>query len=478
MKAFKTTLFSLSKDRFLRNDEKYHKMLISGADNIFSTSIKENIRLSEVIQEDYTDFSYDDDIVYKGVPTGQTYIDEDGDIVDFQPVTKDDHPGRLKYSVNSDNILISSLRLAKSPALMFKNMDLSKYVFSNGFYIFKVKNGWNKKFVLYMLRSKRIKQLLDNNIYRGIGISAYRVDDLLSCSVKKVSAEAQTIALKRIESIEIQVRELKSKLLSPQDIMNDVFIQEFGIDLSALQSIDSCRTINLKFSEFKQNNVNVRFSYRWNKARLIQERLISMVDCCKSLGKYIIKAKNGWSPECDDNATSYKVLSLDALSADTNLNLSCVKASDVENKDIEQFTINNEDFLVSRGNGSDELVGLASIVHIQEEQESLIIYPDIMIRVELSEEIDKQYLAYMMNSSLGRLFFKYVSKGSNKKKITPLELEQFVLPLPEIKRQQSIVSEIKAIFEIQTEIKDKIASLRKEIDKIIEETIAECVEEK
>lgn len=195
-----------------------------------------------------------------------------------------------------------------------------------------------------------------------------------------------------------------------------------------------------------------------------------MVDCCKPLEKYIVEAKNGWSPECDENATSYKVLSLDALCHDTTLNLSCVKASNIERKDFEQFAINDGDFLVSRGNGSDELVGLASIAHIQE-QDSIIIYPDIMIKVELSPEIDKQYLAYAINSSFGRLFFKYVSKGSNKKKITPVELGQFILPLPDLKRQGKIVSSIKAIFDRQNEIKREIEKLRMEIDTIITETM-------
>ena len=164
MKIIQTTFSLLSKDRFLRNDEKYQVMVISNGNNIFDTPISENILLSDILEEEYETFLYEEGTKYKGIPTGQTYIDEDGDIVDFQVVTLDDHPGRIKYKVSNENILISSLRLAKSPALMFDKLDLSKYVFSNGFYVFKVKNGWNKRFVLYVLRSKKIKNLLDNHI--------------------------------------------------------------------------------------------------------------------------------------------------------------------------------------------------------------------------------------------------------------------------------------------------------------------------
>ena len=121
--------------------------------------------MENILSDDYTLFDYQEDEEYKGIPTGQTYLDEDGYIREFQPVTAENHPGRLKYKVSNDNILISSLRLAKSPALFFENEDLSEYVFSNGFYIFKVNDDWNNKFVLYILRTKKLKRILDNHIY-------------------------------------------------------------------------------------------------------------------------------------------------------------------------------------------------------------------------------------------------------------------------------------------------------------------------
>ena len=145
MKTLQTNLSLISKDCFLRNDEKYHLMAVSQNDNLFSTPVEDNIPLRDVLQEEYTPFCYEDGYEYKGIPTGQAYIDEDGDIIDYQPVTVDNHPGRLKYAITNDSILISSLRLAKSPALMFDDIDLSKYVFSNGFYIFSVVRNWKAK---------------------------------------------------------------------------------------------------------------------------------------------------------------------------------------------------------------------------------------------------------------------------------------------------------------------------------------------
>lgn len=136
LKTLRTTFSLLSKDRYLRNDEKYQIVAVNKSDNIFSTPTEKNVSLSEIMEGDYSTLQYESGIEYKGIPTGQAYLDEDGDITDYQAVTLEDHPGRLKYSITNQNILISSLRLAKSPALMFEDLDLSEYVFSNGFYVF------------------------------------------------------------------------------------------------------------------------------------------------------------------------------------------------------------------------------------------------------------------------------------------------------------------------------------------------------
>ncbi|MBU1269545.1 MAG: hypothetical protein KKA06_02685, partial [Nanoarchaeota archaeon] len=178
LKQFTIDFRELAQDAFLRNDEKYHIFLNSSDWNLFESKSKDLVSLKDILVDDYNLFNYEDGEEYKGIPTGATYLDEDGEIKEFQPVTAENHPGRLKYKASNDNILVSSLRLAKSPALYFENQNLSNYVFSNGFYIYKIKDGWNKKFILYILRTKRLKNILDNHIYRGIGISAYKDDDL------------------------------------------------------------------------------------------------------------------------------------------------------------------------------------------------------------------------------------------------------------------------------------------------------------
>lgn len=197
MDFFSIAFDNISVDRYLRIDKKYHEITSGSGFNIFHSKAKNKVSLSEIIREDYENFQYEDGIEYKGIPTGQTYIDEDGEMISYQTVTLDDHPNRLKYKISKNHILISSLRLAKSPALLYENIDFEKCVFSNGFYSFLVTNGWNQKFVLYLLRANAVKQLIDNNIYRGIGISSYKAEDLLKIKVRNVPIQEQESAAEK-----------------------------------------------------------------------------------------------------------------------------------------------------------------------------------------------------------------------------------------------------------------------------------------
>ncbi|MDR3275581.1 MAG: hypothetical protein LBS81_06535 [Endomicrobium sp.] len=104
---------------------KNHSFLNAPDWNLFETKSKNLIPLKNILENDYNSFEFEDE-EYKGTPTGQAFMDEDGDIIDFQPITLEEHPTRLKYKVSNTNILISSLRLAKSPASLLVNNDLQK----------------------------------------------------------------------------------------------------------------------------------------------------------------------------------------------------------------------------------------------------------------------------------------------------------------------------------------------------------------
>ncbi|OLS02429.1 restriction endonuclease subunit S domain-containing protein [Tissierella creatinophila] len=97
------------------------------------------------------------------------------------------------------------------------------------------------------------------------------------------------------------------------------------------------------------------------------------------------------------------------------------------------------------------------------------IYPDLMIRVDTDDRINNEYLAYIVNSVIGRMYFKYVSKGKNQSmvKISNIEISDFLLPVPPIDRQIEIVNKIKESINMQDLIILEIASYKIKINQLV-----------
>ena len=252
---------------------------------------------------------------------------------------------------------------------------------------------------------------------------------------------------------------------------DSVFSLEFKIDIEKQLRIDAKRKMQVSFSSFDQNNPNIRFSYRWNKSVAIQEEIIASVDCCKKLGRYIIATQNGWSPDCDETQSALRVLGIDSIKKDGTISFENVKYSNETKKNIDSYIIKNGDFFVSRGNTT-ELVALAAVASVGND-DPITIFPDLMIRIDFDDRVHKEYMAYVFNSIIGRLYFKYVTKGKNQTmvKVSPQELSDFFVPLPDYTEQQRIVDKIKSEIAKQENKKNQITELRNQIDSIIEEAI-------
>jgi len=456
-------------DELFRMDSKFHILHKKVGWNIFNTNAKNLIHLKEILTPKYEIFEYEDNKEYKGIPTGRDYLNEFGDIISYQIVTKEEHPNRLKYKVNNNCILISSLKGAATPALNF-DFDLSDYVFSNGFYIFEVNKNWDKKFVLYLLRTKRLKDVLDNHIYRGIGIASYKEEDLLKIQIPNIDLTTQNKAINQIEPIEQEIQKLKSQKKEHLEIINDVFSEEFKINLEEIKKLDHTKQFSLKLHCISLKNDLLRTSFKWHKLEIIQFYMYKNINCIQKLSQYILNTNNGWSPQSNDIDDGTPILGQEHILKNGKISLEASKFTKITRSNIEKFYVKQNDFFVSRGNTLD-LVALAGVVKSEVDKD--ILYPDLYIKIDIDNSINKEYMAYVFNSFIGRIYFKHVAKGKNQTmvKVSSKELNDFYLPIPTKEIQQQIVDKIKTKIDAQKNIDRQIEQKQEQIGKIIEDCI-------
>lgn len=458
-------------DTFLRIDAKYHLFVEQSHWIVFpETDIEKQVPLAKILTPCFVTHNLEEGEMYRGIPTGRDYVDEDGYITNYLYITSENCPDRVKYAITSSNILISSIRQAVTPALNFEGLsNIENYVFSNGYYIFNVRKGYLKKYVLYLLRSKRIKKILDNSIYRGIGISSYKINDFMRIMVPEIDINTQKGVLDRIEPLEKELFKLKQRIRHDKDIINTIITKTFNLDIEELNRLDKIKFLSIKSYNLTEGGTELRDSVRFTKMRLLQQEMLRHYDDYLTLDECLLqpKTQNGWSPENNDIEGETKLLGIDALHFNGVLTTDNPKFTNETRDDIENYYVNDGDLFISRGNTVD-LVALASIAENIEED---FLYPDIMIKLFVDEtKIDKQFLVYLFNSIIGRLYFKYASKGKQQTmvKVSSNTIKNFVIPKIALKKQREIVKKIRKSTDAQNKIRKKIKDLRDEIDSIIE----------
>ncbi|WP_409969198.1 restriction endonuclease subunit S [Bengtsoniella intestinalis] len=465
MKILNKPLHEFSSHKYNRIDTKYwattdsiennEYVLIQNLFDVINGSVQTTNYSNEVTSIPYIrigDMSYKDGLDI----TDAMYLNDDTEI-------------KQDKILQEDDIIVATIGATVGKTALAK--EAKGGTFSNNTVVLRKKfNNIDSKFYSLLLQA-------DYYIDYIFGVVSQKAQpnlqeyDLKNIKVPFIEYHAAKIFIDDIVPIESEINNLKSQLLPVKSTIDRVISQEFELNIEALKEIDNVKIIKSTLTDLSFNNSNHRFSPRWNKAGLIQEKLIGMKSVFELLGNHIISTQNGWSPECTEASSLFQVLGIDAINKDSHIQFNNVKFSDIYSPNFDKYIVKDNDFFVSRGNTTD-LVALASIATITDEI-SDTVFPDLMIRIDFKQTINKQYMAYIFNSFIGRLYFKYASKGKNQTmvKISKKELHDFYVPVPKIDIQNKIVNKIQQEINNQNAIKAEIAQLRAQIDEIIEGAI-------
>jgi len=369
----------------------------------------------------------------------------------------------------SGDILISKIRPYLNKNVLIQNEET---YFTKAF--IQIRPKINSELLYIAIRTKFIN-LLNAVSRQGKGYPTLKEDDIKSIRFPKYYVDAllncESELIEKISPLKSEILSLKRSKEKTSNILNGVIANHFNIELSSIVDLDNTKILPISFSDITVFNPALRGSLRWNKMQNIQSNLYSKITCIKTLGRYIKSTKNGWSPLSVEGGEGLPVLGQENFSFDGILKVEPSKATEETRNNIEDFFIKKGDFFVSRGNTVD-LVALASIVDSEIEDD--ILFPDLYIRLAIDEtSINKEYLSYIFNSFIGRLYFKYVAKGKNQTmvKVSSTELLNFRLPIPPIDEQENLVDLIKTKLAEQKVIDRQIEEKHQAVNKIIEEAI-------
>jgi type I restriction enzyme S subunit len=290
------------------------------------------------------------------------------------------------------------------------------------------------------------------------------------------SQQDQIVA--QIEPIEKKIKELKSTIRHPQEIINEVFAREFGFDVNLYNEFGkgmtagtqiakdkSLRIFETGFEELSRSKI-LRFSTRFHNPPT--KKLMDFLDSIETLQvKDVVDSyEKGVQPNYNSDG-EIPVVKI------TNLKNGYIDFSESEfvtekyynNLDKKKKLKQNDIIICATGK-----VSLGKIDFYDYEIDAITTVDNYIIR--LKENYNPLFFTYFFRSILGYFQIERDFTGTtNQIHLYWEQISNFQIPNISLSEQQKIVDEIKAELDKQEEIKKQIEQERNKIDEIIEEVI-------
>jgi type I restriction enzyme, S subunit len=135
------------------------------------------------------------------------------------------------------------------------------------------------------------------------------------------------------------------------------------------------------------------------------------------------------------------MLKLNALNP-AGLDLNASKFITISDKVAKRFSIRKHDLFICRSVGSYDHVAKCALAT---EDAPNIVFPDIMIRVQFKDSLLSEYVREVVQTPLGRSFFKSNARTAvGMWKIGAEDIANFPIPVPPLAVQRQIVERVAA----------------------------------
>ena len=354
---------------------------------------------------------------------------------------------------------------------IFLNTEHKRFIGSTELLEYSISEKYNHLFVYYLITSNKF---LSNLAKLESGKTHRRVNpiDLLKIKIPLITKTKQDQIVSQIEPIEKKIKELKSQIKEPQEIINKVFAREFGFDLEKFEESKKEKFFEVDFSKISKNNLTrVSSHFHHIKFNFIEDKIkdkdywISINSKFKlSGGKRVPKGKT-FSNEPTDfyylRPTEINIWGIDKNNV--------LYISEEIYKQIKRYKITTGEFCVSIV-GTLGKTALINTELLEIENENLILSENF-IKLTPVQKINELFHYYYFYSFIFEAQMDREYTITSIKKLGIDKWNYIKIPNISLKEQQKIVDEIKAELDKQEEIKSKIESERNKIDEIIENAI-------
>ena len=308
--------------------------------------------------------------------------------------------------------------------------------------IVRAKN-YNQKLLHYWIMSPLIQSKIDRMHAGSTNQVELSKSEILKTALPLPPLNEQKRIVAKIEALQARSQSVKEELEAIRPLLDQfrqsVLAAAFRGDLTA---------------DWREKNGKIT----WEKTTL--EKVIEG------------KPKNGYSPKAVDYSTPVKTLSLSATTSGK------FKPEHFKyiNKDIEEDSylwLKPGDILIQRSN-SLEYVGTSAIYTGKIKD---FIYPDLMMKVQVIEEIaSPEFINYVISAPNTKEYFKENATGTagNMPKINQKTVMNVPVDLPPLEEQQEIICRIESLFKIADTIEKQYQQAEADLETLNQSILAKA----
>ena len=265
-----------------------------------------------------------------------------------------------------------------------------------------------------------------------------------------------------------KIKPLQKNIISIQSIIDSVLKHEFEFNYDKFEELKKNTQFVSSVVSFA-NNSDLRFSAKFHRpaGKFVLQELNRITT--KKIKHYLaepIVLGASVSPSDYDESGEYQYLSMATIKNWEFDNETAQYVSNSYSDSKAEKTIKGGDIILARsGEGT---IGKVALI---EQEDIKAVFADFTMRIRL-KNYNLKFAYYYMRSMYFQYLIEIYKKGlGNNTNIFPIVVREFPLPDLSLEEQQQVVNEIQAEIDKQNVIQQRILSLRREIDTIIENAI-------
>jgi type I restriction enzyme S subunit len=315
------------------------------------------------------------------------------------------------------------------------------------------------EYVKLLFRTAAFRQQINSMISGASGRKRVQPSDLEEIEVPLPSLPVQEVIVRRWQEGQDAVGKARQAVAKIEKDILTGFFKSLGLEPP--KAADTPKAFAVWWKDF------LRWSVSYNQAAL------SSIDFSRGkypvvdLGTVLSLVQYGTSEKANPAGKGTPVLRINNIKEGT-IDLSALKHIALAKKPLANLILADGDILIIRTSGSRDLVGTCGVFHAEGEY----VFASYLIRLRaFADKAAPDFLAYFLNSPLGRQQINAVSRQIMQNNINTQELRQLRVCLPPLDAQRGIVgmvskrrAEIAAARQVAAK---KSAEIAQEVEQMI-----------